>query len=234
MTSTSCITGTGFMKCMPITCVGPPGARGDLGDRDRAGVGREDRVRRRRRGRAARRSELDRRVLARRLDDERRRPPRASSAVRGRDPAEHRGRRVGRRACPSSPGARGSPRSSRSPSPARRGALSTSATVPAVLREDVGDAVAHRAGADDGGSAHVGSFPAQRRATRTAMVSASVAARPPSGPNAPAGEPGRVARRRSRARECGTAGRSPARRARRASRSSRGARPYAVQMPPGA
>ena len=44
MTSTSCITGTGFMKCMPMTELRPLRARGDLGDRDRARVRGEDRA----------------------------------------------------------------------------------------------------------------------------------------------------------------------------------------------
>ncbi len=42
MTSTSCITGTGLKKCMPMTCVGALGLGGDFGDGDGAGVGRED------------------------------------------------------------------------------------------------------------------------------------------------------------------------------------------------
>ena len=43
MISTSCITGTGFMKCMPITALGPLRRGGDAGDRNRRGVGREHR-----------------------------------------------------------------------------------------------------------------------------------------------------------------------------------------------
>jgi hypothetical protein len=42
--STSFMTGTGFMKCMPITLSGAPRGRGQLGDRDRRGVRGQDRL----------------------------------------------------------------------------------------------------------------------------------------------------------------------------------------------
>ena len=42
ITSTSTITGTGFMKCMPMKRSGRRGLRGELGDRNRRRVARKD------------------------------------------------------------------------------------------------------------------------------------------------------------------------------------------------
>ncbi len=182
----------GVHEVHPDHLLGPPGARRDLGDGDRAGVGREDRAGRGDAIELLEDRELHRRVLARRLYNE----VGAGGGIQ-RGPRLHPGEDL--------------PRSFR-----RDGALLHLAVeiaadrcgglvqrargavhqryLPAVLGEDVGDAVPHGAGADDGGSGHDRSFPAQRRATRTAMVSARVEASPPSGPKAPpvsqAGDPG--------------------------------------------
>jgi hypothetical protein len=42
MTSSSCSTGGGLKKCIPMTLSGRGGVGGELGDRERRGVGRED------------------------------------------------------------------------------------------------------------------------------------------------------------------------------------------------
>ena len=57
--------------------------------------------------------------------------------------------------------------------------------VPAMLSEDVGDAVAHGPGADDGRTSHVRYSLAHRAVRAIAAASATVAKRPPSGPNDP-------------------------------------------------
>ena len=94
--STSFISGTGFMKCMPITCSGRRVARGELGDRDRRRVGREDRA-----GRAApassslKISSLSVLVLGRRLDRRSRTARDRAVARAGRD-ARQRSRRAPR------------------------------------------------------------------------------------------------------------------------------------------
>ena len=90
MTSTSCITGTGFMKCIPITCSGRFVLRRDLGDRDRARVRRENRARpAAMRSRSAKIRNLRSRIFGRGFDDERCAVPTAASRAR-RDPAEAR------------------------------------------------------------------------------------------------------------------------------------------------
>ena len=175
------------MKCIPITCAGR---------RVRAAISVMEielvLVARIASGGAAPSScsktrELDRRILARRLDHQARvvrrlelrwrlMRPRIAGASVGRDRAllhlaveisadgghrliERRWRRVDER------------------------------NVPAVLSEHVGDAVAHGAGPDDGGAAHVVSFPAQRTVSAMARARASVASKPAFWPELAARQP---------------------------------------------
>ena len=58
ITSTSFITGTGFMKCMPITLSGRVGRCTQPGDRNRRSVGGQDRFRRRDAGPMPRRASV--------------------------------------------------------------------------------------------------------------------------------------------------------------------------------
>ena len=128
MTSTSCITGTGFMKCMPITFSGRAGGGGELGDRDRAGVGGEDGGRRGRCGRARRArccltSSLS--TTASTTRSARGEGARARRRSRGgRGP----GRGPRRRACLWRPAARAPCRSGRGRAPGPAGTASTSIT----------------------------------------------------------------------------------------------------------
>ena len=64
------------------------------------------------------------------------------------------------------------------------GAVSIRATSQPCCAKHMGDSVAHRARPDDGGSVHVGSFPAHLRAKTIprVMASVAVASSPPSGP----------------------------------------------------
>ena len=89
ITSTSCITGTGFMKCIPITRSGRFVRAGDLGDRDRARVRREDRPGVGMPIEIGEDPELELAVLGRGFDDERRAAHGVQRRAR-RDAAEDR------------------------------------------------------------------------------------------------------------------------------------------------
>ena len=149
ISSTSFITGTGFMKCMPMNLLGPVGRGGQPRDRDRRGVGGDQRVGLQMRDQLLEDLALDLLVLGRRLDDD---VAVAEQVVVGarRDALQRRVLVLGAEILPLRDLARpGCGRSSLSAPWQRLGVDVDQLDVEAGERADMGDAAAHLPGADD-------------------------------------------------------------------------------------